>query len=133
MVRQGMTAVAVLMMVASTAAAQDAKTVLGNAARAMGIENVTAVHFYGTAAAGNLGQNNNANQPWPMAAMNDYVRAIDFSQPASRATWADLRRARDRRPRRAGTGHAADAAGDHAADGRPGASSSRSGSRRGAS
>ena len=84
-----MTAVAVLMMVASTAAAQDAKTVLGNASRAMGIDNVTAVHFYGTAAAGNLGQNNNANQPWPMAAMNDYVRAIDFSQPASRATWAN--------------------------------------------
>ena len=51
MVRQGMTALAVLMMVASTAAAQDAKTVLGNAARALGIENVTAVHFYGTAAA----------------------------------------------------------------------------------
>ena len=48
MVRQGMTAVAVLMMVASTAAAQDAKTVLGNASRAMGIENVTAIHFYGT-------------------------------------------------------------------------------------
>ena len=89
MVRQGMTAVAVLMMVVSTAAAQDAKTVLGNAARAMGIENVTSIHFYGTAAAGNLGQNNNANQPWPMAAMNDYVRAIDFSQPASRATWAN--------------------------------------------
>ena len=88
MVRQGMTAAAVLMIMASGAAAQDAKAVLGNAARAMGIENVTAVHFYGTASAGNLGQNNNANQPWPMAAMNDYVRAIDFSQPASRATWA---------------------------------------------
>ena len=88
MVRQGMTAAAVLMMMASAASAQDAKTVLGNAARAMGIENVTAVHFYGSAEAGNLGQNNNANQPWPMAPMNDYVRAIDFSQPASRATWA---------------------------------------------
>ena len=88
MVRQGMTAIAVLMMVASTASAQDAKSVLSNASRAMGIDNITAVHFYGTASAGNLGQNNNANQPWPMAAMNDYVRAIDFSQPASRATWA---------------------------------------------
>jgi glyoxylase-like metal-dependent hydrolase (beta-lactamase superfamily II) len=89
MVRQWMTAAAVVMVTAYPAAAQDAKTVLGNAARAMGIENVNAVHFYGTAQAGNLGQNNNANQPWPMAAMNDYVRAIDFSQPASRATWAN--------------------------------------------
>jgi glyoxylase-like metal-dependent hydrolase (beta-lactamase superfamily II) len=75
-------------LAASAASAQDAKTVLGNAARAMGTETLNAVHYYGVAAAGNLGQNNNANQPWPMAAQNDYVRAIDFTQPASRATWA---------------------------------------------
>jgi hypothetical protein len=42
---------------------------------------------YGVAQNGNLGQNNNSNQPWPMSAANDYVRAIDFTQPASRATW----------------------------------------------
>ena len=72
----------------STASAQDAKTVLGNASKAMGVENLNSIHFYGTAQNGNLGQNNNANQPWPMAAQNDYVRAIDFSKPASRATWA---------------------------------------------
>ena len=43
--------------------------------------------YDGVAQNGNLGQNNNANQPWPMAGANDYVRAIDFNQPASRATW----------------------------------------------
>jgi len=75
-------------LLASTAFAQDAKTVLGNAAKAMGVENLNSIHYYGTAANGNLGQNNNANQPWPMAPLNDYVRAIDFTQPASRATWA---------------------------------------------
>ena len=53
----------------------------------MGIEGLNSIHYYGVAQNGNLGQNNNSNQPWPMAAANDYVRAIDFRQPASRATW----------------------------------------------
>ena len=79
-------AVLVLGLAASTAAAQDAKTVVSNAARAMGIENLTSIHYYGTGANGNLGQNNNANQPWPLTPLNDYSRAIDFAQPASRAT-----------------------------------------------
>jgi len=67
--------------------AQDAKTVISNASRAMGVEGLNSIHFYGVAQNGNLGQNNNSNQPWPMTAANDYVRAIDFTQPASRATW----------------------------------------------
>ena len=73
---------------APLAQAPDASEVLRNAARAMGVDTLNAIHYYGTASQGNLGQNNNANQPWPMAGLNDYVRAIDFTQPASRATWA---------------------------------------------
>jgi glyoxylase-like metal-dependent hydrolase (beta-lactamase superfamily II) len=68
-------------------AADDAKTVVGNASKAMGVDGLNSIHYYGVAELGNLGQNNNANQPWPLAAANDYVRAIDFNQPASRATW----------------------------------------------
>jgi len=74
-------------MLSAPSATQDAKTVLGHAAKAMGVETLTSIHYYGVAQTGNLGQNNNANQPWPMANASDYVRAIDFSQPASRATW----------------------------------------------
>src|SRR5262245_14659225 len=70
-----------------TVAAQDAKTVISSASAAMGVEGLNSIHYYGVAQNGNLGQNNNSNQPWPMAAANDYVRAIDFTQPASRATW----------------------------------------------
>src|SRR5688572_22141277 len=88
MLRKWLAAVAMLGFAVSTANAQDAKTVLESASRAMGVDGLNSIYFYGTAQAGNLGQNNNANQPWPMAAQNDYVRAIDFSQPASRATWA---------------------------------------------
>jgi len=88
MVRKWLVATVVFGMAVSAANAQDAKTVLSNAARTMGVENLNSIYFYGTAQNGNLGQNNNSNQPWPMAAQNDYARAIDFSQPASRATWA---------------------------------------------
>jgi glyoxylase-like metal-dependent hydrolase (beta-lactamase superfamily II) len=88
MVRTWLAATAIVGLAVSTASAQDVKTVIGNASKAMGVENLSSIYFYGTAQNGNLGQNNNANQPWPMAAMNDYVRAIDFGKPASRATWA---------------------------------------------
>jgi glyoxylase-like metal-dependent hydrolase (beta-lactamase superfamily II) len=78
---------ALLALLTLTVTAQDAKTVVASASRAMGIEGLNSIHYYGVAQNGNLGQNNNSNQPWPMAAANDYVRAIDFNQPASRATW----------------------------------------------
>jgi glyoxylase-like metal-dependent hydrolase (beta-lactamase superfamily II) len=80
-------AVAFVALLATAAAAQDARTVVSNATKAMGVEGLNSVHYYGVAVAGNLGQNNNANQPWPLTAQNDYVRVIDFTQPASRATW----------------------------------------------
>ena len=76
-----------LAALSQTVVAQDAKTVVATASQAMGVEGLNSIHFYGVAQNGNLGQNNNSNQPWPMAAANDYVRAIDFRQPASRATW----------------------------------------------
>jgi len=81
------TILAVLVLLTLTVTGQDAKTVISSASRAMGIEGLNSIHYYGVAQNGNLGQNNNANQPWPMTAANDYVRAIDFNQPASRATW----------------------------------------------
>src|SRR5262249_24181050 len=79
--------VALLALVTLTVTAQDAKTVISSDSKVMGIEGLNSIHYYGVAQNGNLGQNNNSNQPWPMTAANDYVRAIDFAQPASRATW----------------------------------------------
>jgi glyoxylase-like metal-dependent hydrolase (beta-lactamase superfamily II) len=78
-----------LALLSQTVAGEDATTVIGNASNAMGIDGLNSIHYYGVAENGNLGQNNNANQPWPMAAANDYVRVIDFTQPASRATWTN--------------------------------------------
>lgn len=70
-----------------TAAAQDAKAVIAAASKAMGADGLNSIYYDGVAQNGNLGQNNNSNQPWPLTGANDYVRAIDFTQPASRATW----------------------------------------------
>jgi glyoxylase-like metal-dependent hydrolase (beta-lactamase superfamily II) len=76
---------------ASTAAAQDAKTVIANASKAMGVDTLNSISYYGSGANFGLGQSNNANGQWPRTNVNDYVRSIDFTGPVSRATgvtWA---------------------------------------------
>lgn len=74
-------------LVAAPASAQDARAVVAAASKAMGVDGLDAIHYYGSGATFTIGQNNNANMPWPRVNANDYVRAIDFRQPASRATW----------------------------------------------
>src|SRR5689334_11684021 len=80
-------AAALALALATPAFAQDAKTVVANASKAMGVDGLDSIHYYGSGANFTIGQNNNANMPWPRVNANDYVRAIDFRQPASRATW----------------------------------------------
>lgn len=87
MTRTWVAAFALVGVMANAAVAQDVKTVISNASKAMGVDGLNSIHYYGVAANGQLGQNNNANQPWPVTAANDYVRAIDFMQASSRATW----------------------------------------------
>src|SRR5580765_5347062 len=53
---------------------QDAKSLVQAASKAMGIENVNSVMFYGSGANFNLGQSNRANGPWPRTNLNDYTR-----------------------------------------------------------
>jgi glyoxylase-like metal-dependent hydrolase (beta-lactamase superfamily II) len=78
----------ILAFVCAPVFAQDAKSVIAAASQAMGLDGVTSLYYYGSGASYSLGQNNNANIPWPQTPLNEYVRAIDFSQPASRATWS---------------------------------------------
>ena len=67
-------------------AAQDAKTVISTATKAMGADNLSSITFYGSGANFGLGQNNNANGAWPRTNVSDYSRSIDFAQSTSRAT-----------------------------------------------
>jgi len=80
------TAIALVGLMVSSASAQDAKTIIGNASKAMGVDNLNSITYYGSGANFGLGQSNNANGQWPRTNVNDYVRSIDFTQPVSRAT-----------------------------------------------
>src|SRR5258708_3157081 len=80
-------ALVMALALAGALSAQDAKTVISNASKAMGADGMNSIHYYGAAQNGNLGRNNTSNNGWRMASASDYVRTIDFTQPASRATW----------------------------------------------
>jgi glyoxylase-like metal-dependent hydrolase (beta-lactamase superfamily II) len=79
-------AIGLLAASAVPAAAQDAKAVISAASKAMGTDNLSSLTIYGSGANFGLGQSNNANGQWPRTNVSDYVRSIDFAQPASRAT-----------------------------------------------
>ena len=86
MTRKWVSAIALAGLMTSTAAAQDAKTVIANASKAMGVDSLNSISYYGSGANFGLGQSNNANGQWPRTNVNDYVRSIDFTQSVSRAT-----------------------------------------------
>ena len=90
-VRSVCLAIAVAVAFAQGAAAQTAEAVVAESARAMGIAGLDSIRLYGSGANYTVGQNNNAEGPWPRTNLNDFVRWIDFTQPATRATattWA---------------------------------------------
>lgn len=73
------------------ASAQTAAPVVARASQAMGVGGLSSIRLYGSAASFQVGQNNNAEGPWPRTNLNDFNRWIDFAQPATRATavtWA---------------------------------------------
>jgi glyoxylase-like metal-dependent hydrolase (beta-lactamase superfamily II) len=79
-------ALAAACLVSSAAFAQNAATIISNASQAMGVNGLDSITYYGSGANYNLGQNNNANYPWPRVNLNDYRRTINFNAPSSLAT-----------------------------------------------
>jgi glyoxylase-like metal-dependent hydrolase (beta-lactamase superfamily II) len=68
--------------------AQNAGTVVGNASKAMGAENLASITYSGTAQNANFGQSRNIGTPWApigITRITNYTRTIDLNQPASRA------------------------------------------------
>ena len=68
----------------ATAAAQDAKAVIGNVSKALGADTLKTVQYSATGFDFALGQNPNASAPWPKFIEKSYTRAIDFEAKASR-------------------------------------------------
>jgi glyoxylase-like metal-dependent hydrolase (beta-lactamase superfamily II) len=67
-----------------TALAQDAKSVIAGASKAMGVDALKTVQFSATGFDFALGQAPNPASPWPKFINKSYTRAINFETPASR-------------------------------------------------
>jgi glyoxylase-like metal-dependent hydrolase (beta-lactamase superfamily II) len=65
-------------------AAQDAKTVLADASKALGVDTLNTVEFSATGFDFVLGQAYSPSSPWPKFINKTYTRAIDFRIPASK-------------------------------------------------
>ncbi len=69
---------------ASLAAAQDAKTVIAGASKAMGADTLNTIEFSGSGADFAVGQAYNGNSPWPKFIDKTYTRQVDFRVPSSK-------------------------------------------------
>jgi len=67
-----------------TPSAQDAKAVIADASRAMGVDTLKTVQYSATGFDFVLGQAPNASSPWPKFINKSYTRSINFEAPASR-------------------------------------------------
>jgi glyoxylase-like metal-dependent hydrolase (beta-lactamase superfamily II) len=86
MLKQFVAVALVVAVMSSEARAQDAAATIAAVSKATGAEGVTSLTYSGTAANGNFGQSKNIAGPLAMTAITSYTRAIDLSQPSSRAT-----------------------------------------------
>jgi glyoxylase-like metal-dependent hydrolase (beta-lactamase superfamily II) len=75
-------ALSTLALVAGIAPAQDAKTVLQSATKAMG--DVRSIQFSGTGHLAAVGQAWNPTSPWPETIVKSYTRTVDYSSQSSR-------------------------------------------------
>jgi glyoxylase-like metal-dependent hydrolase (beta-lactamase superfamily II) len=99
MMTRYVTAAAAIAALSVPIAAQDAKTVIANASKAMGVDTLRTVEFSATGLDFALGQAYNPASPWPKFIEKKYTRAVDFQAPASRV---DRVRAQGENPPRGG-------------------------------
>src|SRR5437867_6256225 len=84
MFKKCLTGLALAALLVWTASAQDAKTVIGNASKAMGVDVLKTVQYSAMGMDFALGQAPNPSSPWPKFINKSYTRAINFETPASR-------------------------------------------------
>ena len=71
-------------LMAGSAAAQDARSVLQAAATAMGVTNMKSIQYSGAGWQGMVGQNFAPDQDWPRVDLTSYTRTIDFDTMSSK-------------------------------------------------
>src|SRR5262245_66520929 len=69
---------------ASSVVAQDARTTIAAASKAMGADTLNTVEYSGSGADFTLGQAYSGPSPWPKFIDKTYTRQVDFRVPASK-------------------------------------------------
>jgi glyoxylase-like metal-dependent hydrolase (beta-lactamase superfamily II) len=73
-----------VLLLAPVAIGQDATATLDDAAKAMGITNLTSIEYSGSGSSYNFGQAVNVHLPWPHFVLKTYVADLDYTTPAMR-------------------------------------------------
>src|SRR5712691_10993900 len=76
--------VASLALIGGTACAQDARSVLQTAAKAMGATNLKTIQYSGTGFVAAVGQSYSLTDDWPRFEVTSYTRTIDYDAKSSR-------------------------------------------------
>ena len=84
MVRNRIAALIVATAFAVPAAAQDAKTIIAGASKAMGADTLKTIEYTGSGFDFALGQAPSPTAPWPKFIDKTYTRAVNFETPATR-------------------------------------------------
>src|SRR5437762_8500234 len=84
MLKKTLVAIALTAAITGSPSAQDAKAVIGNASRAIGVDTLKAIQYSATGFDFALGQAPNPASPWPKFTNKSYTRLVNFETPASR-------------------------------------------------
>ena len=84
MIKKCMAAVAITILMSWAVMAQDARTVISNASKALGADNLKTIEYSGSGMDFTLGQAYNPSSPWPKFIDKTYTRVINFETPATR-------------------------------------------------
>ena len=86
MVKKCMTAALLVTLFSCAAMAQDARTVIVNASRAMGADNLNSIEYSGMGADFSVGQAMTAGGQWPKFINKSFTRTINYLTPAAMRT-----------------------------------------------
>jgi glyoxylase-like metal-dependent hydrolase (beta-lactamase superfamily II) len=101
MFKECLTAGVFMAFLSSITMAQDARTVIANASKAMGADNLKSIQYSGTGWNAGVGQSFSPTDDWPRFDITAYTRTIDYD---AKTSYEDLTRRQGNNPPRGGGG-----------------------------
>src|SRR5262245_4332098 len=78
---------ALVLLITTAFQAQDGRSVVNAALKAMGAENLRTIQFSGSGSNAEVGQNTSPKTAWPTVRVKSYIQQIDLAVPASSTPW----------------------------------------------